>query len=368
MRVLIICLLLLKAGAAFAHIEKLFFLKGTLGDKPIGMRIEMEDNFWHGEYFFADTKKNIVFKGECDSNTYNLSVYRLNKVLNKEEAVETFYLTENSDHSWNGTWKSAGKELKVELKPIEVSSVPHKFKDLGAVRQLDPYSYLRTSDLEFKEIKTKKINGITVQWLREKVSGIAFIRIKKGLPEAELKKVNDLLTGVHLNTVEGSFWCGSALVEGSYTFDHSISLLNKNVLSLNTVLASDCQGTGVESFSRNLTIDIEKGEEVSFEDLFFAGQGDIPKVNSGQWYNYRYETFGKLIHKMLLELYPEKLKSTEGDCSLNKDEAWQFPQWRLAPQGVYMKASLPDYLQCKAREEFLIPYSKLESIRKRKVQ
>ncbi len=365
MRILIVALLLLKANLGFAHLEQLFFLRGTLGGREIGMRLQREDDFWHGEYFFLNEKRNILLKGSCDTGSgCQLSAYALNKQLNKEEITEAFKISEGKEHDWNGTWVSGNKTLTVNLKPIDIKNIDHRFKGNPFLNKLDPYSYLRTADIEFSSVKKEKVNGITVQWQREKISGVQFLRIKKGLPADAIEKTNAILTGIHLSKVEGYFWCGTLLFKGDYKLKTDIKFLSKNILSLNTSTNSNCQGTGNEVQKENITIGIPQGNSLSLEDIFYAGKDLIPRVNSGEWFDYRYTTFGALMLEMLKGLYPEKFNASSGKCDFNKVEAWQFPEWHLEDDGLHLSPYFPDYLNCQSKEEFVIPFSELEPYRK----
>jgi len=365
MRILIIALLLLKANIGFAHLEQLFFLRGTLAGREIGMRLQREDDFWHGEYFFLDEKKNILLKGGCSTNNgCQLSAYKLNQQTNKEEITEAFRITEDREHAWNGTWVSGNKTLTVSLKPIDIKKINHRFKGNPFLDKLDPYSYLRTADMQFSSIKKEKVNGITIEWLKEKASGVQFLRIKKGLPNDAIEKANEILAGIHLSKVESYFWCGSLLFKGAYKLKTDIKFLSKNILSLNTNTNSNCQGTGNEVQKENITIGIAQGNPLSLEDIFYAGKGTIPTVNSGEWFDYRYTTFGALMLKTLRGLYPQKFNASSGKCDFNKAEAWQFPEWHLEDDGLHLRPYFPDYLKCEHREELVIPFSELEPYRK----
>jgi len=368
-RFLAFVLLLFNSSFLFAHIEQLFFLEGTLGNKPIAMRIHREEDLYHGEYFFLSDKKNISFRGECNSKDCLLSVFVMNQETHKEESTEVFRISENNDHTWSGTWRKGSNTVNILLKPIDVSKFNHPYKDLPFIKSLDPYSYVRTSELKFSAVRTKKINGITVEWLKETISGVEFIRLGKGLPTEVLNKVNTTLTGLHLAKSEGSFWCNPSTTNlKDYKFIFNISLLNKSILSLTALTTSNCFATTPETTTENITLDIKTGQQLSLEDIFYAGNKTIPAVNSAEWFDYRYKTFGAIIHKLLLNEYPDKMKASTGACSYNKDEAWQFPDWKLGEKGLLVKAFLPDYLHCEKSEEFLIPYTKLEEYRKREIR
>ena len=356
---------LCKPASLFAHIEQLFFLQGKLGEKNIAMRIQREDNIYHGEYFFLNEKKNILFKGPCEGKDCTLNVFTLNKATNKEEVTESFAISENSEHNWTGIWKKGDNSAQIILRPIDVKTITHKFADIPFIKKVDPFSYVRTADLTFTQVKTKKINGLTVVWLKENFSGVEFFRIKKGLAEPALTELNGALTSIHLNNVEGYFWCNSAFVEATYKFGHSISFLNKKLLNINTTLVSDCHGTGAEAVADNLTLDCENGKTLALENIFYVGNDAIPEVNSGEWFTYRYNVFGAFIFKTLAELYPDKFKAQDKQCNYNKVEAWQFPQWRISDKGLVLKPYFPDYLHCEIKEEFLIPFAKLETYRKK---
>lgn len=361
----VLLFILLKGISAFAHVEQLFFLEGKLNGKPIAMRIVREDDFYRGEYFFLAEKKNILFRGNCKEKDCLLSVSKLNNITLKEELLESFQIKENADRSWSGTWQKGGTSSSVLLTPIDVSKIPHKYKDVPYVNTLDPLSYIRTSNLVFSLVKTQKINNITLEWLKESFSGVEFIRIRKGLPANEMEVVNRSLANIHINNVEGFFWCNTAFKSAPYEFNSRIELINKNILNITTTLSSNCHATTLETQSDNLTIDIKTGKTLSLENLFYAGKDSIPSVNSGEWFSYRYTIFGNLIYTKLKALYPDKFVNSADKCNFNKVESWQFPQWRLSAKGILVKPYFPDYLHCERNVEFLIPYKTMETYRKK---
>ena len=361
----VLLLILLKGAYAFAHVEQLFFLEGKLDGRSIVMRIVREDDFYRGEYFFLSDKKNILFRGACKEKDCLLNVSVVNQTTLKEEIIESFQIAENADKSWTGIWNKGSTSSNITLTPIDVSKVDHKYKDVPYVKNLDPLSYIRTSNMVFSKVKTKKINGITLEWLRESFSGVQFIRIKKGLSQSEIELLNRNLTNIHLNNIEGYFWCNTAFKSAPYEFNFNIELVNKNILNISTSLSSDCHGTGMETQSDNLTIDTKTGKTLSLEKLFYAGKDSIPTVNSAEWFSYRYNVFGHLIYAKLKELYPLRFDTSTGNCNFNKTDSWQFPQWRLNDKGILVKPYFPDYLHCASKDEFLIPYKLLESYRRK---
>lgn len=359
---LVLAASLLTGGPAETlHREKVYFLKGTLGNDSISMKIELFDEMWFARYFFLKNRKDIVLQGSCDSTACTFSITRWDGKKGREIIMEVFNIKETEEHHWKGEWMDQEKKVRnVFLKPIDRDSVAHLCKGCPAIDKMDTYSYFRTSGIPFMKSRTEMRNGKTIDWFKDKTTGIEMPRLGKGFTALQQERTNRTLQNLHLKEIENHLSCSSFDYNGRYKVYTRLKFVNKDLISMVMSVEFNCHRTFPTVNDVPLTINVNTGDVLSLEELFWFGPsgGAKPIPETEEWYQYRYHLFGAAVLAILKKMYPENIN--DDHCNYTDAKAWQFPTWYLTPEGLYLGAVMPGIdRSCDHPAWPIIPYDEL---------
>lgn len=364
LQVLLLLLFSLHSQLTFAHREDFYFLYGNLGDRTIALKVEGYEEAWFAKYYYMDEKKDIFLKGVCDSTgcVFNRSEWDQKK--KKEVITETFKFHELPDHTWEGEWRNnKRKKIKFRLYRIEKDSIRHNFSNAW-LNKLDPYSYLRSSDVTFETTgKKEKINGVEVEWRQEPNTGISAFRFSSGLDTASIKSGNAFMDSIHLKEFENYCTCTSISFPGEYSYSTMPTYVSYNLCSFRFSNTVNCQGNFKSEEESYMTFLIQEKKQLTLDQYLSFGQKEFAPPESGEWYQYRYKIFGKKIRDIVGEIYKNNLPSDSATCNYSNEKVWQFPEWYLSPEGVHVKAVAPgvDH-SCDKGGWLILPYSRIDKL------
>lgn len=359
LQILFIFLFSLHSELIMAHREDFYFLYGKLGDRTIALKIEGYEEVWFAKYYFMDEKKDIFLKGKCDSTSCVFNRMGWDQKKGKELITETFKIHELPDHTWEGEWKdNKRKRIKVKLYRIEKDSIHHNFS--GAfLEKLDPYSYLRSSDVIFEPTgKTDKINGVEIEWRKEPNTGISIFRFKNGLNEEHKESGNEFLDSLHLKEFENYCTCTSLSYPGEYAFSSTPTYADPRLCSFKSSTSMDCQGNYKSHQESYITFSLRDKKQITIDQFLSFGETKFPAPESTEWYQYRYKSFGTKLRNVLSQVHENKLQSSSASCDYTNEKAWQFPNWYMSPEGVHVGAVFPGVdRSCDQGGWFVLPYT-----------
>lgn len=340
---------------AFAHLEPTYFLRGTIGDRNVGVQIDHFSEVVYLKYFYQDERVNIILKGQADSTSFFFENEYYNGQNDRPQVMRLKHL---KDESWSGDWIAGNDTIAVFLKPIVKEEISPKCKS-SFLSSLDPYGYLRTSDLVFEDVGESTIGEQQLIWVREPISGIEFFRIAEP-SKGVMSELQHKLTAQHLIMVENYFECGTYGFSGSYKVEVDVHFIDEHYLSYSVDNTYGCFSEKVNQKTDHYTIDIGTGKTLSLDDIIYLGEGTVPRANSSDWFKYRREEFSPFVINQLKKLYPTAFESKEG-CDVSNTKAWQQPSWYLTQQGLYLGANFPGIdRSCNGQGWSIIPYKKLK--------
>lgn len=370
MRFLLSFIIFLASFTASAHREDNYFLKGLFGTRQVGIRIDEYSNICYARYFFMEDRKDHVMEGNIlPDSTFVLNAYRWDSARNQKIVTETLIVRHRENHQWEGTWNPGTGDFDVFLYPI--SSDPGYDQDTilnpeFSELYFDPYSYLRTADLKFKELKTSRIGkGLKVKWVMEPVSGIKMFRVVQGWKNRQdFTLINKLLTTQHRKIVNDKLSCSYIYETGDFEFNCKIRYLDNYLVSYSMTSTSSCFGGNPELNTVSETRSMQSGDKFILEDLIWFGEGPPPTCREGSqdWFKYRYQVFGDSILNILKKIYPDKFTGpVENDCHYNQTRNWQFPEWHFTGDGLHVGSrSVSENRKCDNQDWSVIPWKYLE--------
>lgn len=341
-----------------AHVEQSYFLSGTFGERYVALHITNVDGYWNGRYFFLDSKKDVYLKAVHEANHIQMESTIWDPVTKKEMIVEVIEIREDSTYNWKGHWKSPNGTIQdVNLKPINPDSISGLYINHNIKQKYSPYSIVRFADIKFEKGKKEKIaKGIFVRWYTELNSGVSMFRMEKGLEDSVENKINQKLLELHLNDLERFYSCGQVGITGRYEQDIKIKFINKKIISFVKEYRSNCFELEMTSKQQYYNIEINNLQLLNLEDIFWMGEGSIPRVGSREYFQYRKNTFPDGVIKILKSEYPDRWINL--DCPYENSKLWSFPDWYITNDGIQLIIS--HYLlsgDCDKPDWVLLPYN-----------
>lgn len=336
------------------HIEKVYYLKGTVGEREIALKMvcydELPTRFVN--YFFLDAKKDHSLIGKLKDNFWNF-------MPEQPEGRESgaLKITESTNGDWNGTWDDgAGKSWPLTLKPIAPDSSRSDFSHLTLIKESDPYESYRLSNLHLNKMRTDKpIKGLLCDWYLEKESGISFFRFQSANNRLKTDSVNATLTALHLSLIQKHF---SFIPKKTDTkVETSLLYITSELVSFRMLITSTFESDKTFQTTQLMTLDMKSGQPVKLEDLVWfdkttpkAAPHDLFKL-----YKYQKNVLAPKVFHLLQELYPDKMKTAS--CEIDKVENWTLPVWNLTSKGIAFGFAKSE--PCKVLDWAIIPYEKL---------
>lgn len=347
-----------KSGEVLAHISKIIFLQGKVGERTLVVKMLCYDEspIRDMTYFFDDAKKDCFFKGRIMGNAwrfYSESAATNQAPENKEELL----ISENKNGSWKGYWlDSTGKKINTNLNPI--TGIPaSKFNYFSEMNDLDLYDAYRISKINLAKGKTEKtLKNVSIDRVLEKESGISFFRLRSLNKKLKVDSLNVALETMHLSLIQNYFRLRPDKKELKVSTE--MLYLTKDLISFKIISNSISKAQNPSKSQQLVTLDIKSGKQINLESLVWFGKktDKRPSANDVQaTYEYRKYVFASKIFSLLKTLYPDKMKNTV--CGFNKVDTWAVPAYALTKKGLLL-GFFPSG-NCSILDWAIIPYQSL---------
>jgi hypothetical protein len=349
---------LMKSGELMAHISKIIYLQGKVGERTLVIKMMCFDESPVRDmtYFFDDAKKDCFFKGRIMGNAwrfYSEPVAANQAPENKEELL----IGESKGGLWKGYWlDSAGKKTNLILNPI--SSIPaSKFNYFSQMNDLDSYDAYKISKINLTKGKIgQKLKNVSIDWFLEKESGISFFRLRSLNKKLKVDSLNVALETMHLALIQNYFHLRPDRKEVNVSAE--ILYLTKDLISFKIISNSVFKAQNPSKSQQLVTLDIQTGRQIDLESLVWFGKktDKKPSANDVQkTYEYRKYVFASKIFSMLQTLYPDKMKNAA--CGINKVDTWAVPTYAVTKKGLLL-GFFPSG-NCSILDWAIIPYQSL---------
>lgn len=317
--------------SVLAHVEKVYSLEGTIGNREVIMEIRNVEGYYTGRYCFRDKKKAIYLEVEYDSITFTFKLLKSNLETKNQESFEQIVITEDSLNNWTGEQRTPdGKIHTVFLHPIKITqSEPHAINNEEIKKKLSPYNYSLLSDIKYESTSVQKFKkGIKIEWLTETGSQIKLFRIVKGLSDSQMVKINNYLEHFFINDIINGY------SYENYETKINISYFTPSIISMVESVNSYTSNTRATTSVMYLTLDLKTLKKLNIEDLLWLGEGKTPRNESKEYFIYRREVFGKKIKKYIHDSYSNE--TNKSGCSYSNEKIFQFPDYYLSKKGMVL--------------------------------
>lgn len=326
---------------------------GTVGTARIVMTLSEDKGEVSGQYFYRTSRLDIDLSGSVRGQTLDLE---------SRVTGDKLQLT-RSGTTLSGTLTTAkAKRLPVSLRP---AGAPEGLPaDLPP--KLSAYERWHLAGLEFTAQQAETINGKTIRWYREPLSGTRLFRIESGYAAPAMAAVNHALARNQWQEVSGWFACtGYEGGPGIDTAEAQKPWLGANHVSYVWTASWSCAGTAHPDFgTTGYSFDMRTGRELTLDALLHFGSTPVPAEDSDAWYSYRSKRFAPAVVALLKRYHPaEMTKPAAGDedgCDYSDPEVWNFPAWALSEKGLWLGAYFARVQRvCDAPDWAILPWSAL---------
>lgn len=344
-------LLLALPATASAAPERLY--EGVVGSARVVLTLTEDKDEASGRYFYRSSRLDIDLSGTVRGATIDLE---------SRTTGDKLHLTRIGS-ALTGTLTTAkARRLAVRLRPAgSPADLP---ADLPP--KLDPYQRWQLSGLTLAPQQTETINGRTIRWYREPVSGIRLFRLESGYAAPALATVNHALARSQWAYVSAWFSCtGFDGTPGTDTAETHRPWLGANHVSYIWTASWSCAGAAHPDFGTTGTsYDMRTGRELKLDDLLHFGQGTVPAEESDAWFQYRSKRFAPGVVALLNRYHPaEMMAPRAGDddaCDYTDPDVWNFPGWALSEKGLWLGAYFARVQRvCDAPDWAILPWSAL---------
>lgn len=194
---------------------------------------------------------------------------------------------------------------------------------------------MRLIDLPLQRGNVEVVQGHTLQWWDEPVTGVSVFRVTSGFPKPALEKINQLLAAKQWQEIGQYFACQAAYssqfrvqTDADFNIHASASLINRQLFSARIEEVACCAGKNCPQITGvTINLDMTTGQEMDLGDIFWLGDGKASfEVNgdSPQAIDYREKALAPWLAKTMKMLYPDQIKQASVDgCELTNLEVWQ---------------------------------------------
>lgn len=348
----------MKSGQVMAHISKIIYLQGKVGEKIVVIKMMCYDESPTRDltYFFDDAKKNHFFKGRIMGTAWRF--FSENTATNQvSENKEELFIAENKNGSWKGYWlDKAGKKINLNLNPI-INLPASKFNNFSQNNDLDLYDAFRISKINLTQTKVDKtIKNVAIDWFLEKESGISFFRLRSLNKKLKVDSLNIALESMNLSLLQNYF--NNRLDKNELKVSTEILCLTKDLISFKIISNSFLKAQNASKSQQLVTLDLQTGKNINLENILWFGKKTDKKPDDTEiqeTYEYRKYVFAPKIFSILKTLYPEKMKSSA--CGLNKVDTWAVPAYTVTKKGLLL-GFFPSG-NCSILDWAIIPYKVL---------
>ncbi|WP_285420913.1 hypothetical protein [Pseudomonas sp. efr-133-TYG-5] len=348
---------------------------GTLGKTSIVVELNTtQQDEVTGRYFYEKYHRDLALSGSLQDSTLNL--VEGNNRYGDDKPLPTLKLEETAD-GWQGEWQSPqGKKLPVKLSEAKLPAPDSATLPLiTALRNGEPYEYLRLQGLKLKPTKKENFMGYDLQWWAEPETKISLFSVESGLAKDDQRRVNQQLLGRLWNEVISYHSCqldGGENVE--FMQQAEPKMISPAVVSLNISTSYYCGGAHPDFGDSPLNIDVKTGHPLSLEDVLWVGEGKPllhaerdslgDKPLSSDESNARYQYVSKELVPWVIQqftaLYPTQMKkpTQEDDCNFTDESVWGSSPWYFTAKGLYLGAYFARVQRsCDRPDWSILPYS-----------
>jgi hypothetical protein len=348
---------------------------GTLGKTSIVVELNTtQQDEVTGRYFYEKYHRDLALSGSLQDSTLNL--VEGNNRYGDDKPLPTLKLEETAD-GWQGEWQSPqGKKLPVKLSEAKLPAPDSATLPLiAALRNGEPYEYLRLQGLRLKPTKKENFMGYDLQWWTEPETKISLFSVESGLAKDDQQRVNQQLLGRLWNEVISYHSCqldGGENVE--FMQQAEPKMISPAVVSLNISTSYYCGGAHPDFGDSPLNIDVKTGHPLSLEDVLWVGEGKPllhaerdslgDKPLSSDESNARYQYVSKELVPWVIQqftaLYPTQMKkpTQEDDCNFTDESVWGASPWYFTAKGLYLGAYFARVQRsCDRPDWSILPYS-----------
>ena len=286
------CVLMLPASASAAP-ETVF--EGVAGTARIVVAMTEDKGEVDGHYFYQTSRLDIDLSGTATGTTLTLD----------SRTTGDHLLLKRIGPNLNGTLTTAkARRLAVSLHPAAVpAALP---ADLPT--ELSVYERWRLAGLHLTPQQGETINGKTIRWYREPLSGIRLFRIEGGYSTAAMVAVNHTLARNQWQNVSTWFACtGSDGQPGTDVAEADKPWLGVNHMSYVWTASWSCAGTAHPDFGADgHSYDMATGRELVLDTVLPFGPESVPAQDSDAWYKYRSNRFAPSVVALLKRFHPKR--------------------------------------------------------------
>jgi len=341
-----------KSGEILAHVDKILFLQGKIGEKSIVVKIKCYDEspVRYLNYYFEDDKTDHYLEGSLIGNAW-----QFNSIDNQNGEIN-LTIKEDKNGSWKGFWREgANKKTDLILNPLLIKS-NSKYYSYSQSKELDAYDAYKISILNLEKTKTEKASKhFTLDWYSEKESGISFFRLNSENKKTATDSINTVLEKLQLAFIQEYFRYNPN--RKSLNIQPEILFLSENLISFKIISNATFTAQNPVKSEQLLCLDLQNGQQIDLESIvWFDEKNSKPAATEiMQTYEYRKAIFAPKVFSILNELYPEKMQSK--NCDINKVHTWALPNFSITKQGILF--SFNQSASCDFIDWAIIPYEKL---------
>jgi len=345
----------------FAHREATYCLIGTCRGGEICLRLDEFGDACFARYYSSEILTDRVLSGYISTDSvFYLHSYDWDSIAKKNILKDSIVLKEIKNDVWRGVWMTEdSSSANFAMRPIIVDSLNVALQNIARKLPLDSYSKYRLQYADIKMKKKQKMGeGIWFQRMVERKSGVELFQLKEKGGNV-FDSVNSTLYGQCMKMADGAFSCSTVDGVGLYRTKFAVYFANKELLSYSVSVSSSCYGGAMQAETKHVTVSVENAEQIMLEDLFWFTDSVYEPMNKGEyeWFQYRYKDFAPVVYNLLRQNYPDMF-SLEDQCDICNEKYWSLPEWYIADNGLWLKATGNSMVDG-AFQWFLLPYESI---------
>jgi hypothetical protein len=350
LRHLVLALLLLFVATP-ALADQVDTYEGTAGSARIVVGLTDSNGEVSGQYFYRSVRFDIDLSGQWQGSSLALTSAATGDMMN---------LTRSGTGLVGALTTAKGQKFAVSLRPAAAPAAsPADLPDGVSL-----YERLRLAGLTLTPQQTQTLNGKTIQWYREPLTGIRLFRLQSGYGAPAMAAINHALAQIQWSDVSTWFQCAG--LDGRPGFDSAQAdkpWLGPVYVSYVWRSSWTCAGTAhPDAATTGHSFDTRTGHEIGLDEVLPFGGASIPPENSDKWLDYRSKVFAPAVIALLKRDHPAQMAppKDEDGCNYSDADVWSFPNWVLTEKGLWLGADFPHVMQpCGDPDWAVIPWSAL---------
>ncbi|WP_263063220.1 hypothetical protein [Dickeya dadantii] len=332
--------------------------RGTIGNTAIGVELNNDPNqpgsrSISGRYFYTKYRKDIPLSGSRDAQG-NLVLSEGDDTMDDQQAlagkdpIPVMVLRSRDQKTWQGEWRNdKGKAYPVVLSLVtELPAAASPF--MQQAYQHSRYEYLRHEGAEPVMTKQENVNGYSVEWWRDPLSGMTTFQLRSGYSAEQLAGLNTALRKELWQEVLNHYRCivGTNPEQGKYTEEMQISQLFPWAVSYTISGSMFCGGMHAYSGMRSANLRTTDASIMPLSDLLWVDDSPVPEVKA-ESEDYRDNIFPSWLVEQLSEMYPAEMVKTvkaggmKMECDYRYISFWHDISWSLTAQGILFHPTFP---------------------------